>query len=271
MITLIKYLPSVLFLFVLGCNSPAKKEHQASHAILAKGKMLTEEFGGCDTVLNKGVSVVIRVWEPSDSTEVSTQIREIITGKVIDRINSYSDSASIASNPTAKTSTKEAYNVFAGNYKSFEKEFPDAPGCWEVEVSGDTVMMTSNLLLYQFDHYSFTGGAHPNSFRSYHVFDLQTGKEADAKKFVSDTVALLKKVESAFRKEEKLDSNVNMEDAGYFLTDHQFFIPANYTFTREGVFFYYNPYEIAAYVRGPITFTIPYSELKGIVNKELIF
>jgi hypothetical protein len=75
----------------------------------------------------------------------------------------------------------------------------------------------------------------------------------------------------AFRKTENLADTTNLEKAGYFLSNHKFFIPANYAFTREGVFFYYNPYEIAAYARGAITFTIPYSELEGIVKKELIF
>jgi hypothetical protein len=42
-------------------------------------------------------------------------------------------------------------------------------------------------------------------------------------------------------------------------------------FTPEGVHFFYNPYEIAAYARGPIELTIPYEELKGIIRKEAVF
>lgn len=267
----LKYIPFFVLIWVLGCNSPAKKEDQQRVLNLKKGIKIDEVFGSCDTLTNQGVSVSVHIWQPADSGKGATKIRGVLKDKVVGRINSYSDSASIATNAGAKTDIKAAYEVFAKNYKIFKKDFPDAPGCWEVEVSGDTVMMTSNLLLYQFDLYAFTGGAHPNSFRSYHVFDLTTGAEADAGTFVSDSVALLKKVEAAFRKEEKLDANVNLEEAGYFLADHRFFIPANYTFTREGVFFYYNPYEIAAYARGPITFTIPYPELKGIVKTEMIF
>jgi hypothetical protein len=90
------------------------------------------------------------------------------------------------------------------------------------------------------------------------------------KTFIADSVALLKLVEKNFRKEEKLADNANLEEAGYFLSNHQFFVPANYVFTRDGILFYYNPYEIAAYARGAIQFTIPYSELNGIVKKENI-
>ena len=271
MFDILKYLPSALLFIVFSCNSPAKKENNKTLNDPKKGRFISQKFGGCDTLTNQGVSVVVHVWEPVDSSEAAERTKNIIAEKVINRINSYADSASLASNPTAKTSIKAASDVFSANYQSFKKEFPDSPGCWEVEVTGDTVMMTDHVLLYQFDHYAFTGGAHPNSFRSYHIFDLDTGNETEVQTFVSDTVALLKKVEFAFRKEEKLDGNTDLEEAGYFLADHQFFMPANYTFTRTGVFFYYNPYEIAAYVRGPISFTIPYSDLEGIVKKDLIF
>jgi hypothetical protein len=266
-----KYLLFSFFVVLVSCNSSSKKENKDTSPGTLTGGFLTQDFGGCDSVKNEGVSVNIRVWEPTGSGDASARIQEEINDKIVNRINSYSDSASIATNPSAKSNAKAAYDVFAGNYHSFKKEFPDSPGCWEVEVAGDTVMMTKNILVYQFDHYSFTGGAHPNSFRSYHVFDLKTGAEKEAKSFVKDSTALLKKVEAAFRKEEKLNDKADLEESGYFLADHQFFVPANYTFTRKGVFFYYNPYEIAAYVRGPISFTIPYSELKGIVEKDLIF
>ena len=272
MFSILKYLPFLLLIFVFSCNSRAKKENRQSLGNAQSGSLISQEFGGCDSLTNQGVSVTVRVWEPTDSTnETARRIKKMINDKVINRINSYADSASLASNPASSTSIKAASDVFSRNYQSFKKEFPDSPGCWEVEVIGDTVMMTSKLLLYQFDHYSFTGGAHPNSFRSYHVFDVNIGNEEDVQTFISDTVALLKKVEIAFRKEEKLADTSDLEEAGYFLADHQFFLPANYTFTRSGVFFYYNPYEIAAYVRGPIYFMIPYADLDGIVKKDLIF
>jgi hypothetical protein len=267
----VKYLSFALVLFVFSCNQSPKKEKAAVSAPTVSGKIVHKEFGHCDTLTNNGVAVVIDLWEPSDLGKASEKIRTILTDKVIERINSHADSVSLAKKPEAGKSAEAAYDVFAFNYNSFKKDFPEAPGCWEIELKGDTVMVSEKLMTYQFDHYAFTGGAHPNSFRSYHVFDQETGEETDAKTFVADSVALLKKVELAFRKEEKLDKNADLEEAGYFLLDHKFFVPANYTFTRKGVFFYYNPYEIAAYVRGSIEFTIPYSELEGIVRKDMIF
>jgi hypothetical protein len=268
----LKYLSFIVFVVIFGCNAPAKKdESEPSTGNVNKGKFLSETFGSCDSLTSSGVVVSLHLWEPAGQDDALTQIREAISTKVVDRINSYSDSASIAQKPTARSSAKAAYEVFAANYHSFKKDFPEAPGCWEVAVDGDTVMVTPKNVFYQMDHYSFTGGAHPNSFRSYHIFDLHTGKETEAQALVGDSLALLRKVEVAFRKEEKIDANADLEEAGYFLLDHQFFLPAHYTFTPKGVLFYYNPYEIAAYARGPITFTIPYSDLKGIIREDLVF
>ena len=265
------YFALIFFIAVLACNPSSKKEDSAKTDGLIQGKISSEVFGNCDTVSNHGVSVHINMWLPSDSGGVAEKIKLQLQEKVVDRINSYADSASIASNPGAKKSAKDAYEVFLKNYTDFKKEFPDAPGCWEVELKGDTVMITPKMVLYELDHYAFTGGAHPNSFKSLHVFDAKTGEEKEIKTFVSDTAALLVKTEAAFRKVEKLAPDVHLEEEGYFLKNNQFFLPANYIFTRNGILFYYNPYEIAPYVKGAIEFTIPYGELEGIVKKDLIF
>lgn len=253
------------------CNPSSKKEGAGSGPDFRKGSMTKEEYGSCDTAANKGVTVLINLWQPSDSGAVASRIREVLTDKTIQRLNSYGDSASIAAHPEAGKSAKAAFDVFEKNYYDFKKDFPDAPGCWEIELHGDTVLTTSKMLFYQLGHYSFTGGAHPNSFTSFHAFDVKTGDGVPMKSFISDSTALLKLVETKFRELEKLTPEVNLEDAGYFLADHKFFIPANFVFTSEGVLFYYNPYEIAAYARGVIDFTIPYDELKGIIRKDAAF
>ncbi|WP_353721359.1 DUF3298 domain-containing protein [Dyadobacter sp. 676] len=215
--------------------------------------------------------MLVSLWTPTDSGSVAANIRKILNEKTIKRLNSYGDPASVAERLEANKSPRAAFEVFEKNYNDFKKQFPDAPGCWEVELHGDTVMTTPKMLFYQFDHYAFTGGAHPNSFTSYHAFDAKTGEEVEMKRFVADSVALLHLVETKFRELEKLTPEVDLEDAGYFLANHKFFIPANYVFTPEGVLFFYNPYEIAAYARGPIEFTIPYQELKGIIREDAVF
>nr|WP_295934888.1 DUF3298 and DUF4163 domain-containing protein [uncultured Dyadobacter sp.] len=253
------------------CGQSSNNEDASGVSAFRDGSVQKTEFGSCDTVTNKGVAVALSIWEPSDSGAVAKKIRGILTEKIISRLNSYADSASIAAHPEATKSAKAAFEVFEKNYNDFRKDFPEAPGCWQVELSGDTVMTTAKVLFYELGHYAFTGGAHPNSFTSFHAFDGKTGVEVEMKDFVVDSVALLKVVEKKFREVEKLAPEADLEAAGYFLQNHHFFVPANYVFTPQGVLFYYNPYEIAAYVRGAIEFTIPYAALEGIVKKDAVF
>ncbi|MCF0051492.1 DUF3298 and DUF4163 domain-containing protein [Dyadobacter sp. LJ53] len=256
---------------VVACNRSGEKGNAESDQEKFVGKKTSSQFGGCDTSGNKGISIKLDLWEPSDSGKTAKAIRAILTKKALQRINSYGDSASLAANPQAGNSIKSAFEVFEKNYNDFKKDFPEAPGCWEVELKGDTVFSTPKVLFYQLDHYAFTGGAHPNTFRSYHAFDAKTGAEIEMKDFVSDSTALLNLVNKAFRKTEKLSAESDLEDAGYFLVNHKFVLPVAYVFTPEGILFYYNPYEIAAYARGAIHFIIPYAALDNLIDRNKVF
>ncbi|MCE7059135.1 DUF3298 and DUF4163 domain-containing protein [Dyadobacter sp. CY343] len=259
-------------LVIYGCTQSSKNEQEAETSRLTKGSIEKQSFGGCDTVgYGNGVAVNVAVWKSQDSSRAGIEINKILSEKLINRVNQHGDSAHIASDPAASKSLQGAFNLFQKDYTGFKKDFPDAPGCWEVDLKGDTVMVTPKVFFYQLDHVYFTGGAHPNSFRSFHAFDAATGAEVEMEKYIADSSALLKLVETHFRRTEKLSAEINLETAGYFLSDHRFFLPANFVFTREGLFFYYNPYEIAAYARGAVKFTIPYAELKSIVKESEVF
>jgi Protein of unknown function (DUF3298) len=48
-------------------------------------------------------------------------------------------------------------------------------------------------------------------------------------------------------------------------------LPKNFELQEEGIYFWYNPFEAAAYALGPTDFTISYSELGKLVKKEVLF
>jgi hypothetical protein len=263
----------VLFLtacLVWACNQTSKEEKPAGENVL-EGEILRQRFGSCDTVVNKGATVDVTLWRPSGTSELATAVKNTLNSKSVDIINSFADSSSVRKNPAASHSIDGAFEVFEGNYTAFKRDVPSAPGCWEIGIEGDSVMSTPKVLFYQLNHFAFTGGAHPNSFRAFYAFDQKTGKELEIKSFVKDTAALTILVEKHFRKLEKLTPGADLEKSGYFLLNHRFALPVNYVFTREGLLFYYNAYEIAPYARGVIKFVIPYTELDGIVKTEEVF
>lgn len=255
-----------IFLGFTGCQQ--KEKDTEKEGVFDSAEMMAMTFGSCDTAKG-GTEVSFTLLMPADSGKAAEQIRQFLQKSRVASITSTMDSAYVHS--FGELNEKVAYGAFDKTYKDFKKDFPDAPGCWEIVQKGDTILTTSKIVAYQLDLYTFTGGAHPNSNKQYTLFDRQTGVVVPFHAFVKDSVALLQKTEAAFRKLEKLQPGDNLEEKGYFLNNHKFFQADNCTFTREGILVYYNPYEIAPYVRGAIQFVIPYNDLKGIIREERVF
>ncbi len=130
----------------------------------------------------------------------------------------------------------------------------------------DTSFVGSEVISMVMSQYTFTGGAHPNSYVSYYNFERSTGKIIDVESLIQDTIAMKKVVQAAFEKNEKTVLGEDYDVKNYFFEDG-FFLPQNYSITGKGLYCFYNPYEAAAYVRGPIEFTIPWRDLNGIITK----
>ena len=172
--------------------------------------------------------------------------------------------------PDAQTNLDKAASLFASDYETVRKDMGSLGGCWQLQTRADTVHSSPKALTVKVETYAYTGGAHPNSSLNFYTFDRKTGRLLTLTDMVDDTAALLGVLEKAFRQQQNLAPNANLEVEGYFLRDGHFFLPANVGTARDGLVFYYNPYEIAAYAVGPIQVTIPYEKLNGIMHSELL-
>ncbi len=112
----------------------------------------------------------------------------------------------------------------------------------------------------------FTGGAHPNSYMTYLNFERNSGTLIEVEKLIQDTTAMKVVVEKSFYESEKKELGQDYDEKNYFFGE-KFALPQNYAITKQGLKCLYNPYEAAAYVRGPIVFTIPWKDLNGIITK----
>lgn len=224
----------------------------------------------CDTTTNKGVDVSISYILLKDNTQGSQKINDSLRQLAVSSVVNWLDSTTIADNPDARTDLAKATTLFAANYESMVEDMGGLSGCWELKTKADTLYTGQKALTVRFETFAYTGGAHPNSNMSFYTFDRETGKPLTLSDMVSDTAALVKVVEKAFRQKQELLPQYNLEERGYFLRDGQFFLPANVGMSREGMVFYYNPYEIAAYALGPIEIVVPYEQLNGILRDELM-
>ncbi|MNV58716.1 hypothetical protein D3C71_1511030 [compost metagenome] len=75
--------------------------------------------------------------------------------------------------------------------------------------------------------------------------------------------------ERIFRKNEKLSPTASLKD-NYFFEKDTFSLNSNFTITKEGLKFLYNPYEIKAYAYGSTELIIPFSELKAIAKPNTL-
>jgi hypothetical protein len=152
------------------------------------------------------------------------------------------------------------------------KEMPEAPNMVYIYAGlGDTLEISPSVISLYYNESSYTGGAHDNYYTSYYNFDATTGKLLELKEIVKDTLSLNKLAEVKFKAEETKVAKENgmefkMED--YFFPENKFILPQNIGITKEGLRLLYNPYEVAAYVRGAIVLDIPWRELKGIVTEK---
>lgn len=111
---------------------------------------------------------------------------------------------------------------------------------------------------------TYTGGAHPNYLSLFSNYNLNTGELIEMEDIVTDSIAFNKAVEKAFQMEIK-EKGTDADEDLYFW-GKPFYLPANYAITEKGLYFIYNPYEIAAYAFGITEFTVAYEDLEGAIK-----
>ena len=252
-----------LIYIVTACHST-----KSTPPVLEKKHYVFTGSNRCDTAKNTGVDVSVAFVLLKDDTAGSRKINDSLRQLAANSIVGWLDSATVAEHPDAKTDLAKAASLFAADYEVVRKDIGSLGGCWEVKTTADTVHVGPKAVTVKYETMAYTGGAHPNSSLSFYNFDRETGQMLTLADMVSDTTALLGLVEKAFREQQQVMPQNNLEERGYFLRDGRFFLPANVGMSPRGMVFYYNPYEIAAYAVGPIQVTVPYGQLGGILQKD---
>lgn len=162
---------------------------------------------------------------------------------------------------------KDFTNAFIKNFDDFNKENKDYGQTWFMDGKIEVVAQQPQYLSVLITYVSYEGGAHPNSNFTYLNYDPVNHKEITLDALISaDAMPKLTAVaEKIFRKNEKLSADESLKDR-YFFENDKFSLNQNFTITKEGLKFLYNPYEIKAYAFGTTTLLIPFAELKDIAK-----
>ncbi|HEX3036675.1 MAG TPA: lysozyme inhibitor LprI family protein [Thermodesulfobacteriota bacterium] len=226
-------------------------------------KKFEQQYGDCDDSEKNCVSLDIQYPEITESpSKVATDsvndfarkfvLRPIFEGK----------------NPEA---FQELMNQFVETYKSVQKEIkPDYAFGWSVERDVEVIYNTPKVLSLSLSEYSFTGGAHPNSFINYASFNMSTGEEIRLSDILIDGYGsdLNRIAEKEFRKIREMKPDESLEDAGFWFENNKFSLNDNFAIIEEGLIFYFNSYEIAPYVMGPTEIVLSYEDFKHLIKED---
>ena len=135
---------------------------------------------------------------------------------------------------------------------------------WEDRVNGYFSGRSGRFVSYMVEYYNFRGGAHGINTMTPVVFDRKTGDVVPEEAFFADGYRQPVAALIQARLPEALEGD---EEALAALFEPALVGPNGlYEVTKDGVTWYYQPYDIAPYYLGVISVTVPWKELKPYVR-----
>ncbi|EJX02525.1 hypothetical protein EVA_09370 [gut metagenome] len=159
---------------------------------------------------------------------------------------------------------------------SFQKETTqddEEIGAWYsyyLRLTGEVVDYEKHLLVYQCNREEYTGGAHGMYTTTFLNLNLRTLTPIRLEHlFVPDAgEALTDLLWNQLMADNQVATREELEDLGYTSTGD--LIPTeNFHLNKKGITFYYNVYEIAPYVMGPIQITLPWEMVRHLLNTDV--
>ncbi|MFA7361598.1 MAG: DUF3298 domain-containing protein [Candidatus Kapaibacterium sp.] len=204
----------------------------------------------------------LKVSYPNFSGYSAAEINKVVDAYIVDSI------FTIEGNASNKNLEGLAATFFA-DYDSVMKDAsPDFPVVYALDVNSNVVFNKPAALSVSIDYYINTGGAHPNSFVRNFVFNPKTGKQVKLSDLFNSGFEdkLNKLIDKKYREYRNLKDTDRLDGEKGYLFDNFIKFNDNFILTKEGIYFYYNNYEIAAYAVGPTELKFTYKELEEILK-----
>jgi len=172
-------------------------------------------------------------------------------------------------NPEAEGKTmKQVGEGFIKDYEEFKSDMPDAPGGWHYNADATAEVVTDTLISISVQEEFYTGGAH-GGYGTYFInIRPSNGAEYTLDDFFKPGYEEQLRVlgEKSFRKVREIADTASLNENYFEFPDDKFELNKNFGFRKEGIVFFYNSYEIAAYAAGPTEVMIPYEEVKDLIK-----
>lgn len=247
-----------------GNNDTTKEDGRELPALVFEQQTFSRQSASCEQDSNRCARVEavypLAVAGPEDAVR-----------RINDTLNAYLRISTAVFAPSVEE-IPQTLDAIAGDfldeYEAVMSEESEYVTSWAVEVEGEILYQSEKMASAQLSTFSYAGGAHPNSFVFLINFDVESGEVLRLPDIIRDTAALRELAEPAFREARELGPDESLSDAGFFWGG-PFALPENFAMTEEGLYFFYNPYEVAAYAAGPTEFIISREQLAGLMGEEV--
>ena len=205
-------------------------------------------------------------------TNINLEIEEAVGNFVADSINfavfeSVKNIVYFGEIPLDASEYEDLTNSFVKAFDDFKTEFPDDSMMpWEANLKVNLHYQSAQLIQLMIDYDTFTGGAHGMFAKQVLSFNPLTGQQLKTEDFFKDIEGLKKMATQKFRSEMKIPDNQTLMEAGYFFQEEDFVLPENIFYSKNGLTFHYNVYEIASYAQGAISIDFDWKEVAAFMK-----
>lgn len=218
-------------------------------------ELITVTFVEESLEFNDNATIEINIPKAEGNSLAKNAINQTIESHIANMLNfSEEESDSI--------SLEGAVTKFDTEYAAFKSDFEESSLVWEAMFDGEVTYQSPDVITIAINSYLNTGGAHGNMNITLFNFDPMSGNLLTLEDILLDISAFETIARDHFKKATKIEE----EGFGEYFFGDDFHLPANIGFNDEGVFLFYNIYEIASYAMGITEFTIPFDEVDALLN-----
>lgn len=250
-------------LSVAGCASPNIPEQLDPDTDQLVFKMITKEQTLDECVAGAEGCTYVRLDYPVLVDAPEGYAVEAITDAVLFAVTAnYSDQDDY---PSAEA----MMNGFLDEYRALKEAMPAYAHPWFLERKVFVLHNTPEVLSLSFSERMFTGGAHGSATLTFRNLDPTTGDELLLSDLLIDgyEAGLLPIAEARFREVRTIEEGMSLADAGFTFENGVFSLTDNFAVGADGLTFYYNPYDVAAYAVGPTEIFLSYEDLSGLLKE----
>lgn len=159
---------------------------------------------------------------------------------------------------------------FMLEYEQFKKTQPEYQQAWVIDKSISILNQTKQWIIFMYTSEEYTGGAHSNSLKSFHMMSKSDGHQYLLTDFFDKNAIheMTRLGEPIFCAKRGINPNQGLDEAGFMFPNNHFQLNENFYIDEDGITFYYNTYEVAPYSMGPTEITIPASKVFNLLRKN---